>query len=78
MAEKLTGALVYDRKAERYDIRLGFDDYLGGISCGYCFEIKVGSRWIQTRMEMSDDWYLVGVKGSKGRDLTGLLARVCV
>lgn len=70
---KRQGALVYDSYAERYDVRFGLDDYLGGLHCGDCFEVKLGSKWIATRIEMYEDWYLVAIKV---HDLRGLMVRI--
>ena len=63
------GALIYDAKAQRMDIRLDLDNYCGGLCCGQCLEVLFDGRWIPTRIEMADDWYLVDVPT---RDLVGL------
>lgn len=58
------GALIYDRKSGRYDIRFGLNEYYGGLHCGECFDVFAGGRWKPTRIEMGDrdKWYLVGIK----------------
>ena len=70
---KQQGALVYDSRMERYDIRFDPRDYLGGLHCGQCFDVKLGGKWIPTRIEMGEDWYLVGIKV---HDLRGLVVRI--
>ena len=69
------GALIYDAKAQRMDIRLDLDNYCGGLCCGQCLEVLFDGRWISTRIEMADDWYLVDVPT---RDLVGLRMRIPV
>ena len=56
------GALIYDEKADRYDIRFGLEDYYGGLHCGTCMDVLVKNKWIPTRIEKSADWYLIGIK----------------
>ena len=35
MAQKMTGALVFDERTDRYDIRFDLNSYYGGLhSCG--------------------------------------------
>ena len=58
---KKKGVLCYDRESGRYDIFLGNGRYYGGLHCGDCFDVEVDGRWIPVRIEMDDDWYLVGV-----------------
>ena len=67
------GTLVYNRAAGRYDIRFDVDAYLGGLHCGDCFDVMAGGRWKPTRIEMAEDWYLVGIPA---RDLNGLRVRL--
>ena len=52
------GALIFDEQADRYDIRFDLADYYG---------------WKPTRIEMAEDWYLVGVRAD---DLSGLRVRI--
>ena len=46
MAQKMTGALVFDERTDRYDIRFDLNSYYGGLHCGECFDVFVrgGSR----------------------------------
>lgn len=58
------GVLVYDQRTERMDVRFGLEDYYGGLHCGTCMEVFVGSSWKPTRIEYGHNdtgWYLVGV-----------------
>ena len=34
MAQKMTGALVFDERTDRYDIRFDLNSYYGGLHCG--------------------------------------------
>ena len=70
---KQQGALVYDSRMERYDIRFDLRDYLGGLHSGQCFDVKLGGKWIPPLIEMGEDWYLVGIKV---HDLRGLVVRI--
>lgn len=67
------GVLIYDSKSERMDIRFGLEDYYGGLHCGTPMEVFVNNEWIPTRIEMNDDWYLVGIKISP---ISGLRVRM--
>ena len=67
------GILLSAEKSGRYDIRFSLEHYYGGLHCGECFDVFIGSRWVPTRIEMSDRWYLVGVKTDH---LAGLRVRM--
>ena len=41
--------------------------------CGETFDVMVGGRWKPTRIEMAEDWYLVGIRAD---DLSGLRVRI--
>ena len=41
MAQKMTGALVFDERTDRYDIRFDLNSYYGGLHCGECFDVFV-------------------------------------
>ena len=70
------GRLFYDKGSERYDFHYKDDDDdecdYGGIHCGEVFEFKLNDIWVPARVEMADDWYLVGLPGLK---LDGLEVR---
>ena len=53
MAQKMTGALVFDERTDRYDIRFDLASYYGGLHCGDCFDVFTRGRWKPTRIEMS-------------------------
>ena len=74
MAQR-TGALIFDERTDRYDIRFDFSEYYGGLHCGDCFDVFVRGKWKPTRMEMNatQEWYLVGVRAN---DLNGLRVRI--
>ena len=57
------GALIFDERSDRYDIRFDLADYYGGLHCGETFDVMVGGRWKPTRIEYGDNWYLVGIRG---------------
>ena len=63
------GALIFDEQTDRYDIRFDLADYYGGLHCGETFDVMVGGRWRPTRIEMAENWYLVGIHAD---DLSGL------
>ena len=67
------GTLVYNNVSERYDIRFGLEEYYGGLHCGECFDVLIDKTWIPTRIELDEDWYLVGIGHT---ELTGLRVRI--
>ena len=67
------GTLIFDEQADHYDIRFDLADYYGGLHCGETFDVLVGGRWRPTRMEMAENWYLVGIRTN---DLSGLRVRI--
>ena len=73
MSEKREGNLFYDKESGRYDIRFGMESYYGGLHCGECFEVKINDVWVPVRIEMDDDWYLVGLPLKR---LDGLTVRM--
>ena len=50
MAQKMTGALVFDERTDRYDIRFDLNSYYGGLHCGECFDVLVRGKWKPTRI----------------------------
>ena len=71
MSEKREGNLFYDKESGRYDIRFGMESYYGGLHCGECFEVKINDVWVPVRIEMDEDWYLVGLPLKRLDGLTG-------
>jgi len=67
------GALIFDEQTYRYDIRFDLSDYYGGLHCGECFDVMIGGKWKPTRIEMGENWYLVGIRTA---DLSGLRVRM--
>lgn len=65
--------LFYDTETGRYDIRFDLESFYGGLHCGECFDVKVKNVWVPVRIEMGDDWYLVGLNVSR---LDGLRVRM--
>lgn len=72
--EYISGRLGYNPANGRYGLLNG-DDWLDvGFCCGECLEVLIDNKWIPTRMEMSDEWYLIDTP-YKG-DLEYIPARV--
>ena len=67
------GTLVLQRDIGRMDIRFSLNDYYGGLHCGETLDVKINGRWVSTRIEMGNDWYLVGIDTD---DLVGLIVRI--
>lgn len=70
---KKQGVLIYDAETDRMDIRFGLLDYHGGLHCGTCMDVFVNGSWQPTRIELADDWHLVGVRTDH---LAGLTVRI--
>ena len=73
MSTMREGNLFYDRACDRYNIRFGLASFYGGLHCGECFDVRVKDAWIPVRIEMADDWYLVGLPHAR---LDGLRVRI--
>lgn len=67
------GVLVPNIATGRMDVRFSPEEYHGGLHCGDTMEVLINGKWKPTRIEMNDDWYLVGVKT---KDITGLTVRI--
>ena len=67
------GTMIYDSESGRMDIRFSLEEYYGGLHCGECMDVLIGKKWIPTRIEMGDDWYLVGIRTNR---LEGLSVRI--
>jgi len=67
------GALIFNKLMDRYDIRFDLADYYGGLHCGQCFDVMIHSRWVPTRIEYDNGWYLVNIRID---DLSGLRVRI--
>ncbi|MCM1508730.1 MAG: DUF5348 domain-containing protein [Ruminococcus flavefaciens] len=67
------GSLIYDCESGRMDIRFSLEEYYGGLHCGTDMDVHIDGKWIHTRIELSDDLYLVGIKTKK---IEGLVVRI--
>ena len=64
MAEEMTGALVFDRRTDRYDIRFDLNSYYRGLHCGECFDVFVrGKSGKPTRIEYGKQLVSCGYQG---------------
>lgn len=45
------------------------------LHCGDCFQIKDGQTWRDVRIELSHDWYLIGVSPAAAGSWHGTDAR---
>lgn len=74
MRELREGVTVYNSELKRIDIRFGFNSFYGGLHCGECLQVmNDDGEWINTRIEMGDDWYFVGFPRIS---LVGLCVRI--
>lgn len=69
-----TGILFYNSSNERIDIIFEDGSTEGGLHCGQTMEVKIDGQWIPTSIEMSNDWYLVGIRNIDS--LVGLKVRL--
>ena len=59
---KKKGVLCYDRESGRYDIYFWKRQLLRRPAfAGTAFDVEMNGDWVPVRIEMDDDWYLVGV-----------------
>lgn len=55
------GVIIYSAEDDRMDVQFGIGDFYGGLHCGQCFDVLAHGRWIPTRLEKGEGWYLVGL-----------------
>lgn len=67
------GTLVLDTDTGRMDIRFSLDEFYGGLHCGTTMDALIDGEWVPTRIEMADDWYLVGIRTE---NIAGLTVRI--
>lgn len=67
------GTLVRNEKTGLMEIRLGLEEYSEGLRCGTHIDVLIEGSWIHTRIEMDDDWFLVGIETQK---IDGLVVRI--
>jgi len=59
---KLEGTLRYDQEADRLYVNDEREcDGRHHFHCGESLEVRHDGAWRETRVEHSDDWYLVGL-----------------
>ena len=66
------GILIYDSSTNRFDVLYEEGNSYGGLHCGTAME-GLNDKWIPTRIEYGNDWYLVGVQKES---LPGLQVRI--
>ena len=67
------GTLIYAPSMGRFDILYAAGNNYGGLHCGTIMEVLISEKWIPTRIEYADDWYLIGIPG---KALSGLTVRI--
>lgn len=67
------GVIVPAHDEDYLDIRFDLDEFFGGLRCGQCFDVFAHGRWIPTRIEKNNNWYLIGIPIV---DLIGLRVRI--
>lgn len=67
------GKLVYDSESNRMDVLFENGELYGGLHCGTTLDVFQNGKWSPTRIEMGDDWYLVGIQVDS---LIGLTVRI--
>lgn len=67
------GVIVQELDSDHRDIRLDLDEYYGGLHCGQCFDVLAHGKWIPTRLEKGEGWYLVGIPTA---NLIGIRIRI--
>jgi hypothetical protein len=68
------GKLFYNYNNDRIGIKFNDGIIEDGLHCGMTMDVKIKGNWIPTRIEMAEDWYLVGIKGIDS--LEGLEVRI--
>ena len=71
--KKREGVLICDPQSGRMDIRFGVNEYFGGLNCGTAMDVLINNKWVHTRIEMGNGWYLIGVETT---ELVGLIVRI--
>lgn len=72
--DKQEGVLFYNFNNDRMGISFKDDSIESGLHCGQTREVKINGKWVPTRIEMSDHWYLVGIKNIES--IEGLIVRL--
>jgi hypothetical protein len=61
--EKYKGKLFYNHYNDRIGVANDSEIIDDGLHCGQTIEVFINGKWTPTRIEMAEDWYLVGIKG---------------
>ena len=69
------GTLVRNGENGRMDIRFGHNEFHEGLRCGTRLDVMIDDGWVPTRIEMADDWILVGIDT---KYIIGLTVRIKV
>lgn len=72
-SDKRQGTLVLRVDSGRMDIRFGLEDYHGELLCGSRMDVLIDGEWTPTRIEMAENWFLVGIDTD---DIAGLTVRI--
>ena len=67
------GTLVRNEESGRMDIRFGLNEFCEGLRCGTRLDVLIDDDWVPTRIEMTDDWILVGIDTDR---IAGLTVRI--
>lgn len=67
------GTLVRNKESGRMDIRFSLNEFREGIPCGTRMEVLIDGDWIPTRIEMENDWILIGINT---QNIAGLIVRI--
>ena len=67
------GKLFYNPYNDRMDVRFSNGDTYGGLHCGTTMDVLINNKWVPTRIEYADNWYLVT---HKNIDMDGLEVRL--
>jgi hypothetical protein len=63
MRDYYYGKLFFNYNRDRMDVMYDDGTTENGLHCGQCMDVFINGEWKATRLEMSDDWFLVGIKG---------------
>ena len=58
------GVLIWDAEIQRYRVRYSLEEFSAGLHCGEGLEVKIGNRYVPTRIEYEPGlgFYLVGIR----------------
>lgn len=73
--EYITGRLGYNPENDRYGLLVSDLWKIKGFHCGERLEVLIDDEWIETRIEMNNEWYLSGTDLA-GEDIEYLKARI--